>query len=93
MGFKPGYCSDEGGWAEFKVNKKDVIALFRVKKGLSWSPAGGRVMFVVKDIKKARSALVKKGVRCSPITSVPNIVRFFVFKDSEGNPLEVYASW
>ena len=75
LGFELIYKLDEMGWCEMKTAVPEV-------KG------GATLVFGVKDIDAARSALEKKGVRFDgPTQTIEGVTKLATFYDLDGNKL------
>lgn len=90
LGLGSAYCTDEGGWAEFKTNSDVRLAIHKVQPGQPVTKGGGTAIFSVADAHAAKSDLEKRGVVFDgDIRELPGMVRLGTFRDPDGNALQI----
>jgi hypothetical protein len=68
-------------------------AIARAQPGQAVGNEGGAIaVLAVKDIEAARNELAARRVRCEHITTIPNIVKLCIFRDPDGNRLQLSQS-
>ncbi|MFX1367061.1 MAG: VOC family protein [Promethearchaeota archaeon] len=82
---------EEAGWMEF------ALPITGARLGLNYQREGeirrgsGVLTLVVDDLEVTRKYLSSKKVESDDIVDIPDMVSYFNFHDSEGNPIQVVS--
>lgn len=90
LGFIELKRDDSIGWVELgQPDSGAHIGLAEVQDVVNGGPV---LVFEVTDIDAAREAIIQKGVRVSPVTTVPDIARVATFEDPDSHALMLRQS-
>jgi predicted enzyme related to lactoylglutathione lyase len=91
LGFQPTFGMDEMGWQQYRVAEGSPdLAIAKAQANQAPGNGGGAIaVLAVKNIDAARTELVAKRVPCDEITTIPNVVKLCVFRDPDGNRLQL----
>lgn len=93
LGFQPTFGMDEMGWQQYRVAEGSPdLAIARAQPGQAVGAGGATAVLAVRNIDAARKELIAKRVACDDITTIPNVVKLCVFRDPDGNKLQLSQS-